>query len=139
MKMLRILAVGLLTWSTLAGAQTTVYEYPRAEDLPEDGTTFLTRDPALLNAFENHLSAARFFSAWSNRQNERERIKADMYFIGVMDATEGILWCPERPSKPGTLRSIAYDYFAKSSPERLKNAQAKTLIVEALKENHACK
>nr|WP_236611473.1 hypothetical protein [Cronobacter dublinensis] len=60
MKMLRVLAVGLLAWSTLAGAQTTVYEYPRAEDLPEDGTTFLTRDPALLNAFDNHLSAARF-------------------------------------------------------------------------------
>ncbi len=48
MKTLRVLAVGLLAWSTLAGAQTTVYEYPRAEDLPEDGTTYLTRDPALL-------------------------------------------------------------------------------------------
>lgn len=74
MKMLRVLAVGLLAWSALAAAQTTVYEYPRAEDLPEDGTTFLTRDPALLNAFDNHLSAARFFNAWSNRQNEREYV-----------------------------------------------------------------
>ncbi|ALB61082.1 FIG00553472: hypothetical protein [Cronobacter condimenti 1330] len=134
-----LLASGLLALSALVAAQTTGYEYPRAEDFPEDGITFFTRDPTLLNAFDNHLSAARFFNAWSNMQNERERIKADMYFVGVMDATEGILWCPERPSKPGTLRSIAYDYFSKLSPERLKNAQAKTLIVEALKENHACK
>ncbi len=79
------------------------------------------------------------FNAWSNRQNQRERIKGDMYFVGVRDATEGILWCPDRPLKPGSLRSIAYDYFSKSSPERLKNAQAKTLIIEALKEIYACK
>ncbi|ELY3597746.1 Rap1a/Tai family immunity protein [Cronobacter turicensis] len=139
MKIHLALASVLLALSAVSVASTTVYEYPRAEDLPEDSTSVFSRDPALLTAQDSRLTAARFFNAWSNRQNERERIKADMYFVGVMDATEGILWCSERPLKPGSLRSSVYDYFSKSSPERLKNAQAKTLIVEALKENHACK
>ncbi|EKM0364339.1 Rap1a/Tai family immunity protein [Cronobacter turicensis] len=139
MKIHLALASALLALSAVSVASTTVYEYPRAEDLPEDSTSVFPRDPALLTAQDSRLTAARFFNAWSNRQNERERIKADMYFVGVMDATEGLLWCSERPLKPGSLRSSVYDYFSKSSPERLKNAQAKTLIVEALKENHACK
>ncbi|EKY1944887.1 hypothetical protein RA231_003341 [Cronobacter turicensis] len=139
MKIHLALASALLALSAVSVASTTVYEYPRAEDLPEDSTSVFPRDPALLTAQDSRLTAERFFNAWSNRQNERERIKADMYFVGVMDATEGLLWCSERPSKPGTLGEITYEYFAKLPPERLKNAQAKTLIVEALKENHACK
>jgi hypothetical protein len=35
------------------------------------------------------MSSERFAQAWFSKTNERERIKAEMYFLGVMDATEG--------------------------------------------------
>jgi hypothetical protein len=51
------------------------------------------------------MSSERFAQAWFSKTNERERIKAEMYFLGVMDATEGKTWCsyqrllPPQPMK----------------------------------------
>lgn len=138
MKMRLALAGGLLALSALAAAKNTIYTYPRAESLPEDSTAVFPRDPALLTRFDTHMTGARFFAAWSNRQNERERIKADMYFAGVLDATEGSQWCADRPIKPGVLHEWTYGYFAKVSPDRLKKERAAALIVEAVKKVANC-
>jgi hypothetical protein len=56
-------------------------------------TSNFQRDPTLLTGYDLNLSADRFAKAWLSKTNERERIKANMYLLGVVDASEGTAWC----------------------------------------------
>lgn len=93
MNKINLFAIALLFIASLAEAQTGNYSYPDATALPQDDTSNLLRDPGLLTGYDFNLSAARFASAWLSKTNERERIKADMYLLGVVDASEGKAWC----------------------------------------------
>lgn len=131
-------AVALL-WlcaSTLANAET--YDYPRAEPLPQDDTANLQRDPALLTGYDVNMSSEHFAKAWLSKTNERERIKADMYFLGVMDATEGKAWCSYQRLLPLSAHDHLYSRFANLKPEE-RNIRASTLIVESLADVLPCK
>lgn len=102
MNKITLLTIAMLFIAPLAEAQTENYSYPDATALPQDDTSNLLRDPGLLTGYDLNLSAARFASAWLSKTNERERIKADMYLLGVVDASEGrhgvkvIPFCPIR-------------------------------------------
>jgi hypothetical protein len=120
----------------LANAET--YEYPRAEPLPQDDTANLLRDTELLTGFDVNMSSERFAQAWFSKTNERERIKAEMYFLGVMDATEGKTWCSYQRLLPSSAHEHLSSRFANLTPQERKT-RASTLIVESLSDVFPCK
>ncbi|MDD7997019.1 MULTISPECIES: Rap1a/Tai family immunity protein [Kosakonia] len=138
MNLYRIAVSSLLVFSTLVLAETQTYQYPRAQSLPEDDTSVFPRDPSLLTGHDVNLTAERFFNAWSNKDNERERIKADMYFLGVLDATEGKAWCGYKKILPGSAHEHVFSRLAKLSTEQRKQPAA-NFIVESMKEFLPCK
>lgn len=132
------IAGSLLIFSALSGAETRTYQYPQADPLPEDSTTNLLRDPDLLNGFDVNMSAKRFADAWFSKTNERERIKADMYLLGVLDTTEGSVWCGYNRLLPSSIHENLYSYFENLTAEKAKQRASKT-IVDAMSELAPCK
>ena len=112
MKHILLIATSLLAVSTLASAEAGNYKYPQAEALPQDDTSNFQRDPTLLTGYDLNLSAERFAKAWLSKTNERERIKANMYLLGVVDASEGSAWCKGRPFLPNTIHEFLYSRFS---------------------------
>lgn len=133
-----MIASGLLMFSMLSAAETRTYQYPQANALPEDSTTNLLRDPALLNGYNVNMSAKRFADAWFSKTNERERIKADMYLLGVADATEGSVWCGYNRLLPSSMHENLYAYFENLSAVK-ENQRASKIIIDALAELAPCK
>ncbi|WP_320726245.1 Rap1a/Tai family immunity protein [Enterobacter sp. 118C5] len=133
-----LIATSLLAVSALASAQPEKYTYPRAEALPQDDTSNMMRDPALLTGYDLNLTAERFANAWLSKTNERERIKANMYLLGVVDASEGTVWCKGKPFLPNTLHEFLYPRFANLTAEQ-KEERASKIITDGMKELRPCK
>lgn len=133
-----LIATSLLAVSVLASAQTEKYTYPQAEALPQDDTSNMLLDPALLTGYDLNLTAERFANAWLSKTNERERIKANMYLLGVVDASEGTVWCKGKPFLPNTLHEFLYPRFAKLTAEQ-KEERASKIITDGMKELRPCK
>ncbi|EMH4164403.1 hypothetical protein RJ498_003720 [Pluralibacter gergoviae] len=83
------------------------------------------------------MSGEKFLHAWLSKDNEKERLKANMYLMGVMDATEGRAWCSYKLVKPDSLRETVYAFFKELLPER-KKEPASSLIKEALMQQLPC-
>lgn len=137
MKIRLAVAGSLLVVSMLASAETKTYEYPRAEALPEDSTSVFPRDRTLLTGHDINLSAGRLLDAWNNKGNERERIKADMYFLGVLDASEGKEWCEYHDILPGSAHEYIYTRLTDMNAEQRKQ-RASTFIIESMKDMMPC-
>lgn len=90
----------------------------------------LTRNDARMNG-------EKFLQAWLDKNNEQERLKANMYLLGIMDATEGKAWCSYQIALPNSLRESVYSYF-KKLPEQRKQESAAVLITEALAQDLPC-
>lgn len=129
-----ILLCGFAT--RLANAET--YEYPRAAPLPQDDTANLLRDSDLLTGFDVNMSSERFVNAWFSKTNERERIKAEMYLLGVMDATEGKIWCGYQRLLPSSAHENLSSRFANLTPQERKT-RALSLIIASLAAIFPCK
>lgn len=138
MKMRVALASGLLMLAVVAQAESKIYHYPSAQSLPEDDTSVFPRDPQLLTGHDVNLTAERFFTAWNNKENERERIKADMYFVGVLDATEGKEWCGYKKFLPGSAQEVVYARLLRMQPEQREKLSAADYIVKSMAEIHPC-
>lgn len=104
----------------------------------QDDSSNLLRDPNKLSRNDVRMSAEKFISAWLTKDNEQEQLKANMYLLGVMDATEGKEWCSYDVALPGSLRESIYSYFKKLPQERKREAASK-LIIEALVQDLPCK
>ena len=84
------------------------------------------------------LTAGEFFTAWKS-QSEKERYDAEIYLLGVMDTTEGTVWCSYSRFKTISLHTTVYEYIKKLPEERLKES-ASSIIIEALSEfSNLCK
>ncbi len=118
-------------------AESKMYTYPSAQSLPDDDTSVFPRDPQLLTGHNVKLTAERFFNAWNNKENERERIKADMYFLGVLDATDGKGWCSNNKILPGSAKEFVYSQLAKLKSEQ-RALSAAEVIVKTLAEYFPC-
>ena len=138
MRIKTLVAMSLLFISLQAFGEVQNYSYPRAEALPQDDTSNFLRDPDLLTGFDLNLPAERFARAWLSKTNERERIKADMYLLGVIDASEGSVWCKGKPVLPGSLHEFFYSRFAHLSKHEGKQ-QASKIITEGMKTLRPCK
>jgi SRSO17 transposase len=132
MKGITVITMGVLLFSSLSAATQKIYHYPQAEALPDDSTTIFPRDPALLTSQNVNLTGDQFLASWHNWENERERIKADMYLLGVLDATEGKLWCGYHRVKSISIHEYLNYFFDKLPKERLKKERASDLIIEAM-------
>lgn len=104
----------------------------------QDDSSNLLRDPNTLSRNDVRMNGEKFLSAWLAKDNEQEQGKANMYLLGVMDATEGKSWCGYNVALPGALRESLYSFFKKLPPER-KKEPASLLITEALAHDLPCK
>ncbi len=83
-----------------------------------------------------NLSARQFFKAYmSTDAGEREH--AELYLLGVMDATEGQTWCSYRKFKTVTLRERVFEGLRKMEATRLEE-RAATVIGRILSERYPC-
>lgn len=130
MKHRLLIATSLLAVSTLASADAGNYTYPQAEALPQDDTSNFQRDPTLLTGYDLNLSADRFAKAWLSKTNERERIKANMYLLGVVDASEGTAWCKGRPFCQIRYMSFSILVLRTYRNSKARNALQKSSLTE---------
>lgn len=82
------------------------------------------------------LTARDFFVAYASN-NESARAAANLYLLGVMDATEGRSWCDYRTYKTVTLRERIFVSLKKMDPGALSN-RASTVIEGILSERFPC-
>jgi hypothetical protein len=85
----------------------------------------------------NNLSAEDFFSAFTSKNTEEKRY-AQMYLLGVLDATEGISWCDYRLVKTISLEERVYEGLKKLDSNQLKK-RASIVIASILKNRIPCK
>lgn len=138
MKKISTLVCAMLTMCAAHSVNAEMFEYPSATSLPYDDIRIFQRDPSLLTGFDLNLSAERFANAWFSKTNERERIKADMYLLGVLDNSEGTTWCKSRPILPHSIYEILYPAFEHLTAEQ-KKQRASTIITAAMAKIMPCK
>lgn len=84
----------------------------------------LARDGITINSI--NLTATQFFKSYmSNHADERR--SAELYLLGVMDATEGKSWCDYKTFKPDTLRGRIFEGFKKLESRRLNERASKVI------------
>jgi len=91
---------------------------------------------SLLND-NNNLPAGEFFSAYLS-SNIAERRYAQMYLLGVLDATGGISWCDYRLAKTISLEEQVYEGLKKADANQLQK-RAALVITGILKDRLPCK
>ncbi len=135
---IHVALVGCLFMLTATvNAETKTYQYPQAAPLPEDSILNMMRDPTLINGFDTNLTAERFAQAWFSKNNERERIKADMYLLGVLDTTEGKTWCGYNRLLPSSIHEKLYASFENLSADKAK-LRASKVISDAMTKFMPC-
>ena len=87
-----------------------------------------------------NLTAKHFFKSYMSDSAD-ERRSAELYLLGVMDATEGKSWCDYRTFKPDTLRGRIFEGFKKLENRRLNERASKAIedILSQLNQYHPCK
>jgi hypothetical protein len=138
MKKVSTLVCAMLTLCVVHSVNAEMFAYPSATSLPYDDTRVFPRDPELLTGYDFNLSAERFTNALFSKTNERERIKANMYLLGVLDSSEGREWCGSRQVLPHSRYELLYPYFRHLTAEQ-KKQRASTLIITAMAEVMPCK
>jgi hypothetical protein len=93
--------------------------------------------PAPITTDSVSLSGTVFLKSFASK-TESERSAASLYFLGVLDATEGKDWCDFKTLKTVTLREFVYEYMRKLNENRM-NERASLLIAEALHKSFPCK
>lgn len=84
----------------------------------------------------NNLTAADFYAAYLSKQVQQRRY-AEMYLLGVMDASEGVAWCSYRTVKTTTIDEAIFTGFKRLDPGKMK-LRAATVIREILSGNFGC-
>ena len=103
------------------------------------GPRFTSPAPATQRLFIDNinLTAEDFFAAYMSQAVE-ERRYAELYLLGVLDATEGIGWCDYRTFKTTTLGEEIFAGFKALEPARLK-ARAAHVIADILARRFSCR
>ncbi|ELY3545042.1 hypothetical protein SMX40_003530 [Cronobacter turicensis] len=105
------------------------------------GIWVIEPDESQKNRFDpdrGNVTGEQLLSAWNDRADEEASLQAQIYLLGLFDATEGMGWCKSKTTMPSTLREWTYGYFEKLPPERLKE-KASVLMLEALKYYFPCR
>lgn len=104
--------------------------------IPSD-LELLARDGITINSV--NLTAKQFFKSYMSEHAD-ERRSAELYLLGVMDATEGKSWCDYQTFKPDTLRGRIFEGFKKLESRRLNERASKVIedILIQLNQYHPC-
>lgn len=70
--------------------------------------------------------------------DDKARKAARLYLLGVMDATEGRIWCDYKTLKTITLNEFIFEHMKKLTPTQLER-RASTVIEESLEKSFPCK
>jgi len=85
-----------------------------------------------------NLKAGDFFKSYiSTKSKERER--AELYLLGVMDSTEGRMWCDYKTFKTITLRERIFEEFKKIEQHNRFDERASVVIEEILNKRYPCR
>ena len=84
-----------------------------------------------------NLSGNDFYSAYTS-ENIAQRHLAEMYLAGVLDATEGKLWCGYHIALPGSIQEQIYLGFKKQHRDSL-DRRASNVISEILQKILPCR
>ncbi|MEW5757569.1 MAG: Rap1a/Tai family immunity protein [Pseudomonadota bacterium] len=83
-----------------------------------------------------NLSARQFFQSYMST-DANERKSAELYLLGVMDTTEGKVWCDYRTFKTITLRERIFEEFKKLNSSHL-DERASSVIERILTRRYPC-
>lgn len=110
--------------------------YANDNAIPSD-LQLLARDGITINSV--NLTAKQFFKSYTSNLAD-ERRSAELYLLGVMDATEGRSWCDYKTFKPDTLRGRIFEGFKKLDSHRLNERASKVIedILIQLNKYHPC-
>lgn len=84
----------------------------------------------------NNLTFEEFFDAYTST-SLKERRYAEMYFLGVLDFTEGISWCSYKQFKSGTIAEWIEPLFEKAD-EKARKQRAARVIGAMLSKEFPC-
>lgn len=109
--------------STIAGTDTRKFTMPAS--------------PTQRAFIENtNLSAQEFFAAYMSKSVETRRY-AELYLLGVLDASEGAAWCDYRQYRTITLGEEIYTGFKELDSSK-QGARAAHVILEILGKKFPC-
>ncbi|MCP4321998.1 MAG: hypothetical protein GY787_09140 [Alteromonadales bacterium] len=94
-------------------------------------------DRQSLSVTNQSLSVERLFNSYRS-MNVSERRLAEMYFIGVVDASEGKEWCGFQIVKATSIREIIYSAL-ESAMKTQPTARASQAIISRLQNSLPCK
>lgn len=87
--------------------------------------------------YENvNLSASDYFKALISDAIEKRRY-AELYLLGVLDATEGTIWCDYKTFKTITIDEVLFTNFKKLTDNEL-NDRASSVIKKILSKEFPC-
>lgn len=84
-----------------------------------------------------NLKAKDYFNALMSSFPE-ERRYAELYFLGVLDATEGSAWCDYKTYKTITIDETVFVEFKKLTVQQL-DERAATVIIKILRKKFPCR
>lgn len=88
--------------------------------------------------FENiNYSAKNYFNALMGK-SLKDRRYAEMYLLGVLDSTEGSIWCDYKTYKTITIDEVLFVEFKKLTSDDLKERASK-VIANILKRKFPCR
>jgi Rap1a immunity proteins len=103
---------------------------------PTVASTPLPFDPDKITPDSISLTAKQFFKSYTSDDAE-ERKHAELYLLGVMDASEGKAWCDYRTFKTITLRGRIFEEFKRLDRSRF-NERASKVIEDILSQRYPC-
>lgn len=83
-----------------------------------------------------NLSAGDFLNAYRSKE-QHERRYAELYLMGVLDSTEGTLWCSYRKFKTDTISETLYEGF-ENLKDGKRQERASKIIAEILAGKYPC-
>jgi hypothetical protein len=90
-----------------------------------------------INGDNVNLKAKKFLEEIVSTDMDRREM-ANVYLLGVMDATEGKVWCDYKTFKTITLQEFIFESMKRLSPVQLEK-RASVVIEDTLRESFPCK
>nr|WP_236611472.1 hypothetical protein [Cronobacter dublinensis] len=92
------------------------------------GVWVIDPDESQKNRFDpdrGNVTGEQLLNAWNDRADKEASLQAQIYLLGLFDATEGMGWCKSKTTMPSALREWTYGYFKNYRPNGLKRKPAR--------------
>ncbi|BFM05677.1 hypothetical protein GCM10025791_44650 [Halioxenophilus aromaticivorans] len=86
---------------------------------------------------QRDLSGIEFWAAYMSKDVKQRRF-AEMYLVGVLDSSEGYMWCGYDQVKGGSIQELLYRKLSKANEEFMA-VRASHLITNILADSLPCR